>query len=213
MASQSDNPYAGLSDKAREECLRRMCRTLSTKPRHKKTRDYINSLTGERETPEQLRARAVRAAQKVVDAAVSGATRVPFVRDGAPYVRKDRVSPIAKARQRHATKYCRRASRFQRELVGKEPRPIRDQAETEHLRAALVAAQGALCAICGQPMREKASIDHVIPHALGGKHGLGNFVATHGECNGDKTNDVPTGCEMIWLLMVNAKLGARPVTF
>jgi 5-methylcytosine-specific restriction endonuclease McrA len=80
-------------------------------------------------------------------------------------------------------------------------------------RSILSEAQGGRCGICGHPMKERPSLDHVIPHALGGKHGLGNYVAAHGECNGDKTNDVPTGCEMVWLLMVNAKLGVGPLVF
>lgn len=206
MASQSEDPYAGLSRKAREECARRMARTLTRKPRHKKTRAYVSSLTGKAETAEQVWARAMNEA--VASAAQSG--NLPMVLRA----RKERLSPMAdKSQRRHATKHCRRASRYQPHYKADDYRAPRDKEETDRLRVLLFEAQRGLCAICGHDMDGVVSLDHVIPHALGGKHGLGNYVATHGECNGDKTNDVPTGCEMVWLLMVNAKLGALPVVF
>lgn len=54
------------------------------------------------------------------------------------------------------------------------------------------------------------SLDHVIPRDLGGRDAWGNYLLAHGECNGAKSNDAPTGCEMVWLLAVNARLGVEP---
>jgi 5-methylcytosine-specific restriction endonuclease McrA len=77
-------------------------------------------------------------------------------------------------------------------------------------------AQGKLCGICGQGLPHSsndATLDHVIPMQLGGADALGNFILAHRACNSAKANDVPTGCEMVWLMAVNAKLGVLPVVF
>lgn len=204
------NPYEGLSEQAARLCIERMARTLAKKPRNPKTRAYIKSLVGETESPEHLWSRAKSTAQKIVERAAAHIETAPRIRR----VRKDRVSPTAnKTERRHPTKHCRRASRFQRNLSSATPREPRDMHEMNDLRARLNDAQGGLCAICGEKIVGKISLDHVIPHALLGKHRTGNYVAAHGECNGDKTNDVPTGCEMVWLLAVNAKLGLTPVVY
>jgi 5-methylcytosine-specific restriction endonuclease McrA len=97
-----------------------------------------------------------------------------------------------------------------------DQRVKRSAEELYHTRERLFAAQRGLCAICAHPLDpviHRATTDHVIPLALGGKDGLGNFVATHNKCNNWKANDVPTGCEMVWLLLVNARVGASPVVF
>lgn len=78
----------------------------------------------------------------------------------------------------------------------------------------LLRAQGGLCASCGQPIRVfHCSGDHVIPRSRGGAPGFGNLVAMHGWCNTRKSNRWPTGCELVWLLAVNARLGVGPQTF
>lgn len=201
------NPYAGLSDEAREKCIARMARTLAKKPRSSKTRAYIKTLTGKPETEAELRARAAAVDQFATTERID----VPATEQKARKVRKQRISPFAaRSERRHPTKYCRRASRFQRRLSSSTPRAPRDMQETAALRSQLRNIQGNVCAICGKKMGAEVSIDHVIPHALLGKHGDGNFVAVHGECNGDKSNDIPTGCEMVWLLFVNARRGLQP---
>jgi len=78
-------------------------------------------------------------------------------------------------------------------------------------RFLLYAAQDGLCP-CGDPIEnEKPSLDHVVPRSLGGQDRIGNLLVMHGICNGRKSNDIPTGCELVWLLAVNAKLGVEPM--
>ncbi len=75
----------------------------------------------------------------------------------------------------------------------------------------LARAQGRLCASCGGVVRpRRESVDHVVPAALGGPGKLGNLVVMHGGCNRLKANRLPNGCELIWLLAVNARLGVGP---
>lgn len=220
------NPYSGLSEAAVSACIKRMARTLGRKPKHKKTRDYVASLRGREaktvaQAEKELRALA---AQERFDAAKEVARRViARAKAGSalkPYgERKQRVSPIAlqrrmKAAVRHDTKNCRLASRFQRGIAGgkREARPME---EIRALRYTLHDAQEGICGICGKPLDDdpsKGSLDHVIPRSRVPRE-MGNYVLTHGECNGDKTNDIPTGCEMIFLLMVNCKLGLHPQVF
>lgn len=80
------------------------------------------------------------------------------------------------------------------------------------LRKVLFRAQGGRCGICGWPVRnfKAASIEHVVPRSLGGFWGLGNMVAAHRDCNQAKGDRLPTGCELIWLLAVNARLDVQP---
>lgn len=77
--------------------------------------------------------------------------------------------------------------------------------------------QDSLCAICGEAMtRDRtsgpalATIDHVIPRSRGGWQGWGNIVLTHAGCNRWKADTFPTGCELVWLLAVNAREGVNP---
>lgn len=57
---------------------------------------------------------------------------------------------------------------------------------------------------------DRPTIDHCIPRALGGADRLGNILAMHKACNETKSDDAPTGCELIWLLAVNCKAGWSP---
>jgi 5-methylcytosine-specific restriction endonuclease McrA len=86
--------------------------------------------------------------------------------------------------------------------------------------AAAYVAQGGLCASCGHKMLKlgdhygmrarRPSCEHVIPRSMGGSDHLGNIVATHWICNSLKSDRKPTGCEPIFLLAVNARLGVKP---
>ena len=85
----------------------------------------------------------------------------------------------------------------------------------------LIFVQGNLCAGCGKPMlrageraRTHADMpteDHVLPRTMYGVDRLGNLVAMHWACNNAKGDDRPTGCELIWLLAVNNRLGVEPM--
>ena len=76
---------------------------------------------------------------------------------------------------------------------------------------ALGEAQGWLCPICGQPMDPNLapSVDHVHPRrGKQARTGLyRNALGTHFWCNNAKGDREPTGCELIWLAAVNARLG------
>lgn len=85
----------------------------------------------------------------------------------------------------------------------------------------LIFVQGNLCAGCGKPMLPREtpiwnkrydhpSTDHTVPTSQGGRNGLGNVTAMHKLCNEMKGDDMPTGCELIWLLAVNIRLGVEP---
>lgn len=194
-----------------EKCAERMTKTLNKAPRHHKTRVYVKSLPKRdkaavrAEEFERLRAIAKRVIETVVTPRVA-----------AP--RKHRLTPAARKRREVGSKRnCRSANRF-RQLEGlrRPVKPARDADLCRQHRHALHRAQSGICAICGHDLPRKpedGSLDHCIPLSLGGIDGLGNIVLTHGECNGEKTNDIPTGCELVWLLAVNARLGVTPVRY
>lgn len=84
-------------------------------------------------------------------------------------------------------------------------------ASATSVRRAIFHAQEALCALCGQPMGQSIrTIDHVVPKSAGGMDHIGNFVIAHYPCNIEKADRMPTGCELIWLLAVNNRLGVEP---
>lgn len=86
-----------------------------------------------------------------------------------------------------------------------------EQRERVFLRQRILSAmQGHICAICGRPMLKGCTVDHVIPKARGGADRIGNIVAAHLACNREKAARMPTGCELIFLLAVNARLGVKP---
>lgn len=76
----------------------------------------------------------------------------------------------------------------------------------------LISAQMFDCALCGQPLlrhadgRIEATEDHVFAKVRGGYDGLGNLLAAHKRCNNRKGDRLPTGCEIIWLVAVCARL-------
>lgn len=77
----------------------------------------------------------------------------------------------------------------------------------------LAELQGGLCPICGQPLEsEPLSVDHVWPRrGKQGRTGLHrNALATHHWCNNAKGDRRPTGCEIVWLAAINARLGFDP---
>jgi hypothetical protein len=77
-------------------------------------------------------------------------------------------------------------------------------------------AQGGACSLCGEPLRldaevsfaRQATIDHVVPRFLGGDNN-GNRLVAHRACNSRKSATPPTGCEIVLLAAVNARLAQR----
>lgn len=113
------------------------------------------------------------------------------------------------------TRHCR-LSRAKFFIGDGRPRPKRSSDSIYMDRERLAEAQDGLCGICGHELPEvlhRATIDHVIPYSRGGADEMGNFLAVHRECNIAKSSDIPTGCEMVFLLMVNAKINALPVIY
>lgn len=92
------------------------------------------------------------------------------------------------------------------------PPHVRRARAFHRFRVLLRRMQGKICPICGATL-EGASVttlDHVIPKSRGGPDRLGNLFAAHYPCNQEKGNRMPTGCELIWLLAVNSRLGVEP---
>jgi 5-methylcytosine-specific restriction endonuclease McrA len=76
-------------------------------------------------------------------------------------------------------------------------------------------AQEGLCSICCQILHPRLiiskfddgwSFEHVFPKARY-RHLLGNLLIAHKRCNREKGARDPTGCEILLLHAVNAKLG------
>lgn len=75
------------------------------------------------------------------------------------------------------------------------------------VRKPLYSAQRGLCGICRRYGKVKSmNIDHVVPLARGGGD-YRNLMLTHYPCNERKGSRMPTGCELIFLAVVNARLG------
>ena len=81
-------------------------------------------------------------------------------------------------------------------------------------------AQGSVCAGCGKHLpsarRTKKhhpdypTFDHVIPLSRGGKNRLTNGLLKHRICNAARGNRSASGCDLIWLAFVQARLSVRP---
>lgn len=79
------------------------------------------------------------------------------------------------------------------------------------IRRLLWIAQDGRCGICGEKVGHlPRTIDHVMPKSRGGADRVGNAVIAHRHCNEQKDSRLPTGCELIWLMAVNNRLGVEP---
>lgn len=94
--------------------------------------------------------------------------------------------------------------------------------QSQALMRVLIKAQTGICTGCGKPLPDdmaqrgvkrddRLSVDHTVPRAKGGRNGLGNLTIMHMLCNEMKGDDTPTGCELIWLLAVNCRIGVEPM--
>lgn len=156
-------------------------------------------------------------AQAAVKAAILRDRGRPKLRlvPSAPAPRKDRIRPAAKPSPRIKWA-CRPKGRNHQGEQGSKPamlfRPMYPE-EAVLRRIVLADTQGRMCALCAGhvPADEKGSLDHVVPLYLGGWDEFGNYLFAHRDCNIAKANDEPTGCELVWLFAVNARLGVFPV--
>lgn len=208
-----------------EECARRLTEFANKKPRHWKTRAYLETLPP-RKKPVTISADEFQAvAPRKVKAVEPIERRTLAKPSDSKFVRKDRMRPRAKPQPAPKPEPTKKASRwacrpggfrFHRERRAETLRVSRTMEASLIQRILLHAAQEGRCGLCGEMMTRPAvacSIDHVIPRSLEGADGFGNLLLCHGECNGRKTNDAPTGCEMVFLLAVNARLGVLPQVF
>lgn len=80
------------------------------------------------------------------------------------------------------------------------------------IRNALMVAQNHCCGLCAvhfqSTKRANITRDHVVPQSRRGSRSLGNILLAHAGCNNNKGNRWPTGCELIMLASVNARLAA-----
>ncbi|MEH3107920.1 MAG: hypothetical protein PGN09_11770 [Sphingomonas fennica] len=89
-------------------------------------------------------------------------------------------------------------------------------------RRALRWAQGSICAGCGGHLPaakrlkrfdpDYPTFDHVLPRSAGGRRVLANGLLKHQRCNQARGNQPPTGCDMLWLMLVTGRLSHRPVS-
>lgn len=83
---------------------------------------------------------------------------------------------------------------------------------TSRRRRRLRIAQGGICPYCGEVLSGEAphgrfqTADHVLPVSAGFQLD-GNALCVHADCNVRKADRPPTGCELLWLHAVNARLG------
>lgn len=90
-------------------------------------------------------------------------------------------------------------------------------------RRRLRLAQGGLCAGCADPLPGEGkrsprsplypTFDHVVPRSRGGRRNLDNGLLKHKRCNEAKGDAPPTGCDLVWLGAVRARMRQNePVT-
>lgn len=174
-----------------EQCAQRMTAFLDQKPRSAKTRAYVATLP--------------KAPHRVVTP--------------AEYLTKTQAAAEGRSAERDAARLAAWEAR------GKPPSPtmprrrLRPRASIERHEQRLIdrIAEHQLyrCLLCGGPLDfasgfephddRRPSFDHVLPKSLGGKND-GNLLIAHRKCNSDKSNRRPTGCELVWLAAVNARL-------
>lgn len=76
----------------------------------------------------------------------------------------------------------------------KLPKSIRHEiAVKKFIKKQLIAKNGAICAICGQPITnmKDCTIDHIVPISRGGMTTLENCQLAHFRCNVSKGNSLP----------------------
>jgi 5-methylcytosine-specific restriction endonuclease McrA len=63
----------------------------------------------------------------------------------------------------------------------------------KHWRYVIAERDGPNCALCGSPLDvERANLDHIVPHAHGGRDRLENLQLTHFRCNLERGTDGST---------------------
>lgn len=158
---------------------------------------------------------AANKARQAVKAAILRARGTPKLRivrtdNHTQIPRKDRVRP--RSANRKPQWICRPNGRHHNEPSSDKNTAVKlPKPEALRVLATLCEIQDGICSLCGRPVvNERGSIDHTDPLYLNGYDGPGNWTFAHRDCNIRKANDEPTGCEIIWLFAVNARLGEGP---
>lgn len=140
------------------------------------------------------------------------AYRAPILPTPEPR-RTDRVRPRQRANA--DTRWHCRPSGQRHHSQGELARGTRETLTLEDLAARrfiLFCAQEGMCMICALVLSpHDASVDHIVPMFLGGDDEDGNYALVHRLCNSVKANDEPTGCELVWMFSINARIGANPI--
>lgn len=65
---------------------------------------------------------------------------------------------------------------------------MKEKSRIDFIRNQLINSRGAICGICGKPIRNKkdCTVDHIIPLAKGGRTTIENCQLAHFDCNQKK---------------------------
>lgn len=82
----------------------------------------------------------------------------------------------------------------------------KNQVKSKYYRH-LYEKQNGRCYLCGNEMRVvEATRDHVMPVSRGGPKGRDNILLTHGSCNLEKDNRLPTSEELAYLAKITEQM-------
>jgi 5-methylcytosine-specific restriction endonuclease McrA len=169
----------------REIAAARMTRFLARKPRHRKTRAYLQTLP--KRAPITVRPEDYQLSISRSDARLSA------------------VAKLIRDVQRYA-EWVARGKPTSSSIPRKDRRRPRAAHKAEPLRVRLHLAQAGACGLCGGRLeRGRGTLDHVVPRARGGGN-IGNLLLAHGRCNHAKADRMPTQMELDMLAAVNAVL-------
>lgn len=177
-----------------DECAKRMTAFLAEKPRSGKTRAYLATLP---KRPPVVVTRGDYPA--IISRAAAKATGMQAERDAARYAAWE-------ARGKPPSPSAPRKDRLR-------PR-VQHFGWKARVLAQLLDAQEGRCCLCHEPLdiaapryEDGANLDHVVPRVRGGRD-ADNLLATHRRCNSEKGGRSPTGCEVLWLAVVNLRIAA-----
>ena len=140
-------------------------------------------------------------------------------RENAELTETERIVWNAYVHERLMPEFCFQSSSLQNSRTDTMPTTKRRAAQ----RRALRWAQADICAGCGAFLPsgkrlprhhpDTPTFDHVIARSDGGGRTLSNGLLKHQRCNQQRGNKPPTGCDLLWRDLVQARLSMRPRSF